>query len=176
MRPILRRDWYLTLPSMIQEALEASLLLDGTGIDQSKFAIGPQLLAKAAPRTPPTYVVHGSIDDKVTPRNGHDVHVALDKLGVDNVWDLREGLDHLFGVCLAMTFVMLIWARLRCGGRHGAAMALRVRSDLQVAIARPAFASRAGRVPSAPVLFTCAPGPAESCGGRRARRQARCAF
>ena len=64
-------------------------MLDGTGIDQSEFAIAPQLLKKAAPRTPPTFIFHGSIDDKVTPRNGHDVHEALDKLGVENQWDLR---------------------------------------------------------------------------------------
>lgn len=45
---------------------------------------------------PPTYLTHGTIDDKVPPRQSDDVVEALKEKGAIIEYELFEGLDHLF--------------------------------------------------------------------------------
>ena len=45
---------------------------------------------------PPTYMVHGSIDDKVPPRQATDVAKAMEQRGKPVEIDIEEGKDHLF--------------------------------------------------------------------------------
>jgi hypothetical protein len=53
-----------------------ALLLDGTNIPASAFGIA-QALKSGNFTAPPTYVVHGTIDDKVTVRQSIDAVAAL---------------------------------------------------------------------------------------------------
>ncbi|PWN88860.1 alpha/beta-hydrolase [Acaromyces ingoldii] len=80
---------------MIQEALLPSLLLEGTGISPSSFSVA-QAVARGDITLPPTYMVHGSIDDKVPPRQATDVAKAMEQKGLPVEIDIEEGKDHLF--------------------------------------------------------------------------------
>ncbi|KAM0750260.1 alpha/beta-hydrolase [Meredithblackwellia eburnea MCA 4105] len=80
---------------MVQEGILAKLLLDGTGISPSEFSIAPQLLTGKF-NIPPTFMVHGSIDDKVPLQQALDVDAALEKLNIPHELEVRQGLDHLF--------------------------------------------------------------------------------
>lgn len=81
---------------MIQEALLPSLLLDGTGIEPKTFSVA-QAVAEGVVTLPPTYIAHGSIDDKVPPRQATDVYEALRAKGVQDVYmKIEEGKDHLY--------------------------------------------------------------------------------
>lgn len=72
-----------------------SLLLDGTNIPASAFGVAPALkTGKFA--VPPTYVIHGSIDDKVPVRQARDVVEALKGLKADVTYEELPGVDHLF--------------------------------------------------------------------------------
>ncbi|KAJ7680446.1 Alpha/Beta hydrolase protein [Mycena polygramma] len=81
---------------MVQEAILESLLLGGTNIPASNFAIAPALrTGKFA--MPPTYVIHGDIDDKVPCRQARDVVEALREMKVADVeYEELAGVDHLF--------------------------------------------------------------------------------
>jgi hypothetical protein len=55
-----------------------NLLLDGTGIDPTEFSIAPAIKNGKAPHPKvPTYIVHGSIDDKVPIVQADDVVNAM---------------------------------------------------------------------------------------------------
>ncbi|KAJ7780542.1 Alpha/Beta hydrolase protein [Mycena maculata] len=80
---------------MVQEGILEELLLEGTNIPASAFAVGPALkTGKFA--VPPTYIIHGSIDDKVPARQARDVVAALEELKVDYIYEELPGVDHLF--------------------------------------------------------------------------------
>ncbi|KAJ7497413.1 Alpha/Beta hydrolase protein [Mycena latifolia] len=80
---------------MVQEGILESLLLQGTGIPGSAFAVAPSI--KTGKFTvPPTYVVHGSIDDKVPCRQARDVVEVLKELKADVEYEELSGVDHLF--------------------------------------------------------------------------------
>ncbi|KAJ6625516.1 SNF2 family N-terminal domain-containing protein [Mycena sp. CBHHK59/15] len=80
---------------MVQEGILESLLLDGTGIPSSSFAIAPAI--KTGKFTvPPTYVIHGDIDDKVPCRQARDVVDALKEVKADVEYEELPGVDHLF--------------------------------------------------------------------------------
>lgn len=82
---------------MIQEALLPSLLLDGTGIPPGTFSIAPQLRSGGF-TAPSTYITHGTIDDKVPPRQSTDVVAAMEEKGIPTEFESFEGLDHRFDV------------------------------------------------------------------------------
>ncbi|KAF7306155.1 Polyketide synthase [Mycena chlorophos] len=81
---------------MVQEALLEKLLLEGTGVPASAFAVAPQLKALGKFDTP-VYQVHGDIDDKVPCRQARDVEKALQEINApDHIYEELPGLNHLF--------------------------------------------------------------------------------
>ncbi|KAK4057886.1 hypothetical protein OIO90_001105 [Microbotryomycetes sp. JL221] len=80
---------------MIQEGILADLLLKDTGLDPSLFSIAPAI-ASGKHSAPPTYIVHGTIDDKVPIQQSIDVVEALKKQNIDHDFEVLEGQDHLF--------------------------------------------------------------------------------
>lgn len=81
---------------MIQEALLPSLLLDGTHIEPKAFSVA-QAISHGTVTLPPTFIVHGSIDDKVPLRQATDVYEALQSKGHKDVeLVVEEGKDHLY--------------------------------------------------------------------------------
>ncbi|KAK4055563.1 hypothetical protein OIV83_000109 [Microbotryomycetes sp. JL201] len=81
---------------MIQEGILAHLLLDGTGIDPSVFSVAQAIKTKQVENPPPTYLVHGTIDDKVPIVQASDVAETLEQVGAQVSFDVLEGKDHLF--------------------------------------------------------------------------------
>jgi hypothetical protein len=80
---------------MVQEAILESLLLDGTGVSALAVGVAPAL--KTGKFTvPPTYIIHGDIDDKVPCRQARDVAVALKEIGADVQYEELPGVNHLF--------------------------------------------------------------------------------
>ncbi|KAJ7091268.1 Alpha/Beta hydrolase protein [Mycena epipterygia] len=80
---------------MVQEGILESLLLDGTGVSASAFAVASALrTGKFA--VPPTYVIHGDIDDKVPCRQARDVVAAVKDLKADVEYEELPGVNHLF--------------------------------------------------------------------------------
>lgn len=69
--------------------------MDGTGIPASAFAVGPALRTGKF-TVPPTYVIHGDIDDKVPCRQARDVVAALKDLKADVEYEELPGVNHLF--------------------------------------------------------------------------------
>ncbi|KAJ7446181.1 Alpha/Beta hydrolase protein [Mycena galericulata] len=80
---------------MVQEGILESLLLDGTGIPASAFGVAPALKTGKFV-VPPTYVIHGDIDDKVPVRQARGVVEALKELKADVTYEELPGVDHLF--------------------------------------------------------------------------------
>ncbi|ESK84694.1 polyketide synthase [Moniliophthora roreri MCA 2997] len=96
---------------MVQEAQLANLLLDKTNIPPTAFSIAPFIRKLSADAIPPTYVVHGTIDDKVPISQAQDVVAALEAVlgkekegdihgwiyeevgGVNHGYDREEGVD-----------------------------------------------------------------------------------
>ncbi|KAK4702248.1 hypothetical protein P7C70_g3976, partial [Phenoliferia sp. Uapishka_3] len=72
-----------------------SLLLDGTGIDPTAFSIAPRIKSGEF-SVPSTFVVHGTIDDKVPMQQSIDIVEALKSQGVKYEFEIREGKDHSF--------------------------------------------------------------------------------
>ncbi len=71
--------------------IETELLLGGTGIPPETYSVA--LALKSGKYTlPPTYIVHGDIDDKVPARQSRDVVAAAPEVQYDEL----EGVDHLF--------------------------------------------------------------------------------
>ncbi|KAJ6594020.1 Alpha/Beta hydrolase protein [Mycena capillaripes] len=80
---------------MVQEGLLESLLLDGTGIPASAFAIAPGI--KTGKFTvPPTYIIHGDIDDKVPCVQARDVAAAMKEIKAEVEYEELPGVNHLF--------------------------------------------------------------------------------
>ncbi|KAF7376248.1 Polyketide synthase [Mycena sanguinolenta] len=80
---------------MVQEAILESLLLDGTGIPASAVGVAPAL--KTGKFTvPPTYIIHGDIDDKVPCSQARDVAAAMRELKADVEYEELPGVNHLF--------------------------------------------------------------------------------
>jgi len=80
---------------MVQEGILESLLLDGTGIPASAVGVAPALkTGKFTP--PPTYIIHGDIDDKVPCQQARDVVQALKELKADVEYEELPGVNHLF--------------------------------------------------------------------------------
>lgn len=75
-------------------AIEAELLLSGTSLSPSIFSVAPAI--QKGLHCPPTYIIHGSIDDKVVPKQSEDVYAALKAKNVTCKFDLLEGENHLF--------------------------------------------------------------------------------
>ena len=64
-------------------ALLEGLLLDGTGIDPSAYSVAPAIKNGTAPHPDvPTFVVHGTIDDKVNIEQADDVVNAMKAKGL----------------------------------------------------------------------------------------------
>jgi len=80
---------------MVQEGILESLLLDGTNIPASAFGVAPALKTGKFV-VPPTYVIHGEIDDKVPARQARVVVEALKELKADVTYEELPGTDHLF--------------------------------------------------------------------------------
>ncbi|KAH8834001.1 Alpha/Beta hydrolase protein [Flagelloscypha sp. PMI_526] len=88
---------------MVQEGIETELLLNGTPFinSPSTFSVAPFIKSLDKPTLealPPTYIIHGTIDDKVPIRQSTDVLSAMKEAGVGEkvVYEEREGADHLF--------------------------------------------------------------------------------
>lgn len=63
---------------MIQEGILEDLLLEGTGINPTEFSVAPAIKDGKAPHPDvPTFVVHGTIDDKVPIVQADDVVEAM---------------------------------------------------------------------------------------------------
>ncbi|KAL8286976.1 hypothetical protein RQP46_003982 [Phenoliferia psychrophenolica] len=71
---------------MVQEGILADLLLGGTGIDPKAFSVAPAL-ASGKFTAPPTFVVHGTIDDKVPLQQAIDVVKVLEAKGVKHEFE-----------------------------------------------------------------------------------------
>ncbi|KAJ7178412.1 Alpha/Beta hydrolase protein [Mycena crocata] len=80
---------------MVQEGILESLLLDGTGIPRAAFAVAPEIKTGKFV-VPPTYGIHGDIDDKVPCRQARDVVAALKEQKADVEYEELPGVDHLF--------------------------------------------------------------------------------
>jgi len=80
---------------MVQEGILESLLLDGTGVPGSAFAVAPAIRTGTF-TVPPTYIIHGDIDDKVPCRQARDVVEALKDMRADVEYEELPGVDHLF--------------------------------------------------------------------------------
>ncbi|WWD22227.1 hypothetical protein CI109_106718 [Kwoniella shandongensis] len=80
---------------MVQEGILQDLLLDETGIEPNEFSIAPAIASGKA-TVPPTYIIHGTIDDKVPIQQSIDVVEACKAKGLPVVFDAIEGADHLF--------------------------------------------------------------------------------
>ncbi|TFK70669.1 alpha/beta-hydrolase, partial [Pluteus cervinus] len=94
-----RRSIFYTY--MIQEAILAHLLLDGTGIPAKSFSVAHALKTGNYPRSPPdlppTYIIHGNADDKVPHRQATDVVEALQGIsGAQVEYVEPDGLNHGF--------------------------------------------------------------------------------
>jgi acetyl esterase/lipase len=81
--------------SNLYRGILEKLLLDGTGIPGSAFAVAPALKTGKF-ELPPTYVVHGDIDDKVPCRQARDVVEVLKQLKADVTYEELPGVNHLF--------------------------------------------------------------------------------
>jgi len=80
---------------MVQEGILEKLLLEGTDIPASAFAVAPAIqTGKFA--VPPTYMIHGEVDDKVPCRQARDVAEALKKIKAQFEYEELPGLNHLF--------------------------------------------------------------------------------
>ncbi|KAJ7924932.1 Alpha/Beta hydrolase protein [Mycena leptocephala] len=80
---------------MVQEGILGSLLLDNTGIPGSAFSVAPAI--KTGKFTvPPTYIIHGAIDDKVPCTQARDVVEALKEIKAYVQYEELPGVDHLF--------------------------------------------------------------------------------
>ncbi|KAF9458520.1 Alpha/Beta hydrolase protein [Collybia nuda] len=82
-------------PYMLQEAILSSLLLDGTSIPPISFSVA-QSLKSGRFTPPPTYIVHGTKDDKVPHKQATDVVAALKEINAHIIYEELEGLDHNF--------------------------------------------------------------------------------
>ncbi|KAF8992443.1 Alpha/Beta hydrolase protein [Cyathus striatus] len=80
---------------MVQEGILTSLLLDGTRISPNAFSIAENIKSgKFTP--PPTYIIHGTIDDKVPIVQATDVVEALKQMDSRVEYCEMPGLDHSF--------------------------------------------------------------------------------
>lgn len=78
------------LTNSICRGILEDLLLNGTGIDPTAFSIAPAIKNGKAPHpNVPTYIVHGSIDDKVPIVQAEDVVNAMKEKGLDVGKSLR---------------------------------------------------------------------------------------
>ncbi|CAK9781813.1 alpha/beta-hydrolase [Cutaneotrichosporon oleaginosum] len=86
---------------MLQEGIEQQLLLGG-GEEGASVGVSPASFRIAAGIgsgkfvLPPTYIIHGTLDDKVPPRQSEEVAHAAEAVGLPIELDLVEGADHLF--------------------------------------------------------------------------------
>lgn len=81
----------------------ANLLLSETNIPPESFSVASFLKSITSPTKstiPPTYIVHGDIDDKVTVTQSRDVVEALkglkEKADIDYEYEELPGKNHLF--------------------------------------------------------------------------------
>ncbi|GAA5881183.1 hypothetical protein JCM16303_004832 [Sporobolomyces ruberrimus] len=84
---------------MIQEGILQNLLLDGTKVDPSAFTVAKAVRSgKTVSPVPPTYLVHGTADDKVPHNQSVEVVEAFREKGLEHLitYEEREGLDHSF--------------------------------------------------------------------------------
>ncbi|KAL0568657.1 hypothetical protein V5O48_013320 [Marasmius crinis-equi] len=90
---------------MVQEAILPQLLLDGTDIPLTAFSVAPAIDSlKDTPNkypVPPTFIVHGTLDDKVPIAQARDVVAALERLkkggtDADFEYEELEGVNHLY--------------------------------------------------------------------------------
>jgi dipeptidyl aminopeptidase/acylaminoacyl peptidase len=69
--------------------------LGNTNIPGSAFSVAPAI--KTGKFTvPPTYIIHGAIDDKVPCTQARDVVEALKEIKADVQYEELPGVDHLF--------------------------------------------------------------------------------
>ncbi|BEJ15519.1 hypothetical protein CspHIS471_0501240 [Cutaneotrichosporon sp. HIS471] len=80
---------------MVQEGIEQQLLLDGAGVSPASFRIAAGI-GSGKFVLPPTYITHGTLDDKVPPRQSEEVAKAAEAAGLPVELELIEGADHLF--------------------------------------------------------------------------------
>ncbi|KAF5350312.1 hypothetical protein D9758_012793 [Tetrapyrgos nigripes] len=90
---------------MVQEAIEAELLLGNTRIPETAYSVAPSLkrLLKEPGiyNLPPTFIVHGTADTKVPVEQARDVAATLEELkkggvAVDYEYEEVEGVDHSY--------------------------------------------------------------------------------
>ncbi|KAM0788924.1 hypothetical protein ACM66B_003002 [Microbotryomycetes sp. NB124-2] len=91
-----RSNFYHYMARLWCIGILANLLLDGTKIDPVSFSIAKAIESGKVENPPPTYLIHGTIDDKVPISQAHDVANALSKIGAIHQFDVLEGKDHLF--------------------------------------------------------------------------------
>lgn len=80
---------------MYLRAILENLLLDGTKLDPSEFTVA-KAIKEGKCYTPPTYITHGTIDDKVPIVQAEDVVNAMKAKNLEVEFDAVEGADHLF--------------------------------------------------------------------------------
>ncbi|KAK0520096.1 hypothetical protein OC834_007160 [Tilletia horrida] len=81
---------------MVQEALLPDLLLHGMGAEHEAFDVAGMIRKDAISWCPPTYLVHGKIDDKVPVRQSTDVYEAAQGTQHRFELELLEDKDHLY--------------------------------------------------------------------------------
>jgi acetyl esterase/lipase len=80
---------------MVQEGILTSLLLDRTNIPPNAYSIAENLKSGLF-TPPPTYIIHGTIDDKVPIVQATDVVEAYKQIGYPVHYVEMPGLDHSF--------------------------------------------------------------------------------
>jgi dipeptidyl aminopeptidase/acylaminoacyl peptidase len=73
--------------------------LDGTDISPGAFNVAARLkggIPTLKTGIPPTYIIHGSIDDCVPPSQSIDVVEAMKERGVDVTFEYLEGKGHVY--------------------------------------------------------------------------------
>ncbi|KAE8220355.1 hypothetical protein CF319_g6107 [Tilletia indica] len=83
---------------MVQEALLPQLLLEGTQVKAESIGIADGIRSGTIKSLPPTYIVHGDIDDKVPLRQATDVAEAAAEAGLSDfvTLDIKKGKDHSY--------------------------------------------------------------------------------
>lgn len=81
--------------SVYSRSILEDLLLTGTNIPASAFSVAAALESGGF-TVPPTYIVHGTIDDKVPIKQSTDVVAVLREKRIAVDYEELDGLNHLF--------------------------------------------------------------------------------
>lgn len=83
--------------SVLFRAILTKLLLEGIDIPPTAFSVAPAIREGRYTSLPPTYITHGTVDDKVPIQQADDVVEALEARSDKEVlYERIDGADHLY--------------------------------------------------------------------------------